>query len=73
MCRKGYRYAELLLLERQQQLKALDLKYGGTPPPLSSDYFSCRRPLLHAINQLETLLGADPEAVAAIHVRELKE
>jgi len=73
MCREGYRYATLLLSERQQELKALDLKYGGTSPPLSSDYFSCRRSLLQAINQLETLLRTDPEAVAAIDVWELKE
>ena len=72
MHREAYGYAKLLLLERQQDLEALDLKYSGVAL-LSSDYLSCRRSLLQAINQLETLLRSDPEAVSAIDGRDLKE
>ncbi len=35
MGREGYRYARLLLLERQQALEALELKYRGVVPPPS--------------------------------------
>lgn len=68
MSREGYKYAELLLLERQRDLVALKAKYRGQP----SDYFSCRRSLLQAINQLETLLEANSEAVLANDRKELK-
>jgi len=37
--RQGYRYARLLLCERQQELHALDLKHRGMAP-LPSDYLS---------------------------------
>ena len=48
MGREGFRYARLLLLERQQALNALEVKYRGiVPPPI--DYPSCRRSLLQAI------------------------
>ena len=70
--REGYRYAALLLLERQRALAALEVKYRGTVPP-PRDYFSCRRSLVQAINQLETLLGTDSEAELASDRKELKE
>jgi hypothetical protein len=72
MDRGAYGYARLLLLDRQQELQDLDLKYRGMQPP-PRDYLSCRRSLLQAINQLETLLRTDPEAVSAIDGGELKE
>ena len=72
MHREAYGYAKLLLLERQQDLEALDLKYSGVAL-LSREYLSCRRSLLQAINQLERLLRSDPEAVSAIDGRDLKE
>ncbi len=72
MNRGGYRYARLLLLERQQELQALDLKYRGLLV-LPRDYLSCRRSLQQAIDQLETLLRTEPKAVSAIDRGELKE
>ena len=72
MGRDAFGYARLLLLERQQKLQALDLKYRGMRPP-PRDYLSCRRSLLQAIYQLETLLRTAPKAVAAIDRGELKE
>jgi hypothetical protein len=54
----------LLLLERQQALNALEEKYRGMVSP-PSDYLSCRRSLLQAINQLETVLRTDPAAEPA--------
>ena len=72
MNRGGYGYARLLLLERQQELRILDLKYRGMLP-LPRNYLSCRRSLLQAIDQLETLLRTEPEAVSAIDGGKLKE
>ena len=60
MSRDAYRYARLLLLERQQALQALELKYRGIVPP-PGDYLSLRRSLMQAIKELEILLLADPE------------
>ena len=72
MVREAYRYAKALLLERRQELGDLEVKYRGVVPP-PSDYLSCRRSLLQAINQLETLLGTDCDAALAGDWRKLKE
>jgi hypothetical protein len=72
MYRGGYGYAKFLLSERLQALKDLDLKYRGIQPP-PRDYLSCRRSLLQAINQLESLLRTAPIAVSATDGGELKE
>lgn len=72
MDRGGYGYAKFLLSERRQVLRDLDLKYTGMRPP-PRDYLSCRRSLLQAIKQLETLLRTAPKAVSAIDRGELKE
>ena len=72
MSRKAYTYTESLLLERQQALGALEAKYRGIVPP-PSDYLSCRRSLLQAINQLEALLRADPEAESATNGAKLRD
>ena len=69
MDREGYRYAELLLRERQQVLDALDREYRGIAPP-PGDYLSCRRSLLQAIDQLETLMQSDPKTEPASRLKE---
>jgi hypothetical protein len=50
-----YKYAKLLLAERVAALQALDVTFqqGRT---MTSDYLSCRRSLLQAIGELETLI-----------------
>lgn len=47
-------YARLLLLERQEALRTLELNRGAGS--IQSDYASCRRSLLQAINELGTIL-----------------
>ncbi len=59
-CNEVYRYAELLLRERQQELKALGLKHQHKQMP-KGDYLSCRRALQQAISELRTLVLDDPE------------
>jgi len=53
----GSEQTKLLLRERKRDLHSLEIKRGrvGTP---ATDYLSCRRSLLQAINELETLLRA---------------
>jgi len=58
--RSGYKYAKFLLQDKQLELRSLELKHSRKLIP-SGDYYSCRRSLLQAINQLETLLRGDTE------------
>lgn len=58
--REGYKYARFLLHDRQRELQALELKHRRMLI-LKTDYLSCRRSLLQAIDQLETVLLGDPE------------
>jgi hypothetical protein len=62
-CNEVYRYAELLLRERQRELKALELKHQHQQIA-HDDYLSCRRALQRAISELSILLLNDPEPVA---------
>jgi len=52
-----YEYISLLLRERKQELQVVELRHRQTLTP-TNDYLSCRRSLLHAIKELETLLRA---------------
>ena len=58
--RSGYKYAKFLLQDKQRELRYLDLKHSQMLIP-SDDYHSCRRSLLQAISQLESLLRGDTE------------
>jgi len=55
--RDGYEYARSLLRDRRQELQVLALRHRQKLTP-TNDYLSCRRSLLEAIRELETLLGA---------------
>jgi len=58
--RSGYEYARFLLQDKQRELRYLELRYSRTL--ISSEYYhSCRRSLLQAISQLESLLRSDTE------------
>ena len=57
--REEYAYARTLLQERLSELRILEFRYQGMPAP-PSDYVSCRRSLLQAIQELRILLQADP-------------
>jgi len=54
-CREGDGYAAMQLRERRLDLQALDSE-GHLVEMAPSDYRSCRRSLLQAIDELETLL-----------------
>lgn len=58
--RNGYNYARVLVQDKQRELQSLERRYSRTLIP-PEDYHSCRRSLLQAINQLETLLRGDAE------------
>lgn len=60
--RSGYKYAKFLLQDKQRELRSLELKHSRKLIP-SGDYYSCRRSLLQAISQLETLLRGDTRPV----------
>ena len=55
--REGCAYAESLLQERKKELRALRARHESELIDLEN-YSSCRRSLLQAINELETLLQA---------------
>jgi len=59
--REVYAYARLLLQKRRLELQAVALKHRRGRRTVQSDYLTCRRSLLQAINELETLLRTDPE------------
>jgi hypothetical protein len=58
--RNGYGYVRFLLQDKQLLLRTLELNYSRALIP-SEDYDSCRRSLLQAISQLESLLRGDTE------------
>jgi hypothetical protein len=58
--RSGYSYVKFLLQDKQRELRSLERRYSRKLIP-SEDYDSCRRSLLQAINQLETLLRGDTD------------
>jgi hypothetical protein len=58
--RNGDGYVRFLLQDRQRLLRSLELNYSRTLIP-SEGYDSCRRSLLQAISQLESLLRGDTE------------
>ena len=62
-CNEVYRYAELLLRDRQRELKALELKHRHQQIPYD-DYLSCRRAFQRAISELRILVLNDPGPVA---------
>ena len=49
------KYLRLLLKDRQQELQALERKHHWM---LKSNFLSCRRSLLQAIDEIETVLQA---------------
>ena len=75
--RSGYKYAKFLLQDKQRELRSLERKHS-LKLIASGDYHSCRRSLLQAINQLETLLRGDtrtqpgnraqPQEIVFIHI-----
>jgi hypothetical protein len=52
-----HEYVRLLLKERKRELHSLERRYGRKVV-LANDYLSCRRSLLQAIHELETLSQA---------------
>ena len=60
--RGGYNYARFLLQDKQREMRSLERKYSRLLIS-SKDYHSCRRSLLQAISQLETLLRGDTDYV----------
>lgn len=63
-CGDEYRYAEPLVQDRRRELKVLELKHRHQE--ISRDeYLSCRRALLQAISELETLTRAEQQLDAA--------
>ena len=62
------KYVRSLLTERQRELRLLELNHQWMR---AGDFLSCRRSLLQAINELETLLQTDPDELAAQAGRQL--
>jgi hypothetical protein len=60
--RSGYEYAKSLLQDKQRELRCLELRRSLMVIP-REDYHSCRRSLLQAISQLETLLRGETDYV----------
>jgi hypothetical protein len=63
-CGEVLEYAKSLLLERQRELKELELKYCRKQIQ-ADEYLSCSRALLRAISELGSLLPDAPEHVSA--------
>jgi len=53
--REGYEYVNVLLQDKQQELRDLEVKYERTLIG-TEDYLTCRRSLLQAVAQLEELI-----------------
>lgn len=58
--RNGQSYVRFLLQDKQRELRSLELRYSRTLIPWEV-FYSCRRSLLQAISQLESLLRGDTE------------
>jgi hypothetical protein len=58
--RNGYDYVRFLVRENYRKLQLLELRHGKMLIP-SADYRSCRRSVLQAISQLESLLRHRPK------------
>ena len=57
---KDTHYAKRLLQERKEELRALEARHKCELVDLD-DYSSCRRSLLHAINELEKMVATGPQ------------
>jgi hypothetical protein len=60
--RDGYEYSRWLLQEKKRELWTVELKHRNNLTP-ANEYFSCRRSLLQAINELENLLRTGPKGI----------
>ena len=69
-CNAGYKHAVRVLRERRSDLRNLNRQSAAIP---EGEYQSCRRSLLQAIHELESLLrGLNSGAVAKFNVRQDK-